>query len=261
MRGRSLRPTLTVVTTVILLFSLSGYQVTSETASGRLLGRLAAAVIELDRWLPAHAEDLRLLAAEARGGSVRPAGLPVPIALPVDAVAASDAKGLRAMIVEATGAALRRDGLAAFRDDAGAGGSLGVQEPVRWTVALLGDSAHAFWGAALLLSVVALVGFAAALLLEGRPLLGPLALGGGLAAAAAFAAWLLALAADQAFASAIDSEIALILRNGAWIGLRNGLAVGGAGLALLLLLGSRRDREAANRPLPASTAPPEAPPN
>ncbi len=260
MMRRSLRPTLTVVTTVILLFSLSGYQVTSETASGRLLGRLAAAVIELDRWLPAHDEDLRLLAAEARGGSVRPAGLPVPIALPADAVAASDAKGLRAMIVEATGAALRRDGLAAFRDDAGAGGSLGV-EPVRWTVALLGESAHAFWGAALLLSVVALVGFAAALLLEGRPLLGPLALGGGLAAAAAFAAWLLALAADQAFASAIDSEIALILRNGAWIGLRNGLAVGGAGLALLLLLGSRHEREAANRPLPASTAPPEAPQN
>jgi hypothetical protein len=53
----------------------------------------------------------------------------------------------------------------------------------------------------------------------------PLAIGAALGAAASLAVWFLAETASSAFDGAVDKETMLILRDGAWIGLRNSLAV------------------------------------
>ena len=255
MRSGSLATLFAALAVFVALFALAGYQVTSETAATRLLGRLAAVIVELDRWLPAHAADLRLEAADATTDTVRPAGFPVSITLPAADVTAADDAALRRLIVDASGAALNGDGLAAFRDAEGRGGSLGLDEPVRWTVALLDDGAHSFWRAALLLALVALLGATAAVLMNGRSPVVPFVFGAAAALAASFAVWLLSLGANEAFTSAVDREIALIVRDGAWIGLRNGLAVAGAALALRLLATRRNDPLRAASPAPPSDAP------
>jgi hypothetical protein len=53
----------------------------------------------------------------------------------------------------------------------------------------------------------------------------PLAIGAALGATASLAVWFLAETASSAFDGAVDKETMLILRDGAWIGLRNSLAV------------------------------------
>src|SRR6202008_3160436 len=50
--------------TIVFLFSLTGFQVTSEPAATRLLGRIGASLIEIDRWFPAHQEELQLRAED-----------------------------------------------------------------------------------------------------------------------------------------------------------------------------------------------------
>src|SRR3990170_9002882 len=159
---------LAVLTTAVALFALAGYQVTGETAATRLLGRLGAALIEIDRWLPAHREDIDLLARDRPEGSVRLADLPIEVTLPASAVIDAEAAALRERIVAAMGEALYRDGRDAFVGEDG-DANLAVDEPVRWTASLLSRGAHGFWQAALALSLLALVAVVASFLMGGRP--------------------------------------------------------------------------------------------
>ena len=139
---------------------------------------------------------------------------------------------------------LYEDGTAALRDAEGKEASLGIDDPVRWAVSLLSKGAHRFWRAALILSVIALLGLSALLLSGGRLPLGPIVAGAGLSALASAAVWAFARLIGPAFDSAVDREVMLILRDGAWIGIRNSLAVAVAALAILFLTNAsarRRD--------------------
>jgi hypothetical protein len=95
---------------------------------------------------------------------------------------------------------------------------------------------HSVWQAVLPITVLLLLAPVAGVLLAGRSPLMPLAIGAGLAAAASLSVWFLADTASGAFEGAVDKETMLILRDGAWIGLRNSLAVTVTGAGLMVLI-------------------------
>src|SRR5262245_66139749 len=120
--------------TVVVLFALTGYQVTGETAAPRLLGRLSAVMIELERWLPAHHHDLQVLANDKPQATLRIEELPIEVGLPAGLVMNADYGELEQLLVAGMADSLYRNGDGAFRTESG---SLSVTEPVRWTVTLL----------------------------------------------------------------------------------------------------------------------------
>jgi hypothetical protein len=223
--------------TAVALFALTGYQVTAETAATRLLGRLGAALIEVDRWLPEHREDIQLMARDRPEATMRPNDLPLDIVLSsADVIAAPDDPGLRRLMLRVMGETLYRRGLGAFQDSDGERRRPGIDEPLRWSVAFLTASTHGFWRAALPISVLLLLAPVAGVLLAGRLPLTQIAFGGGFSAAACLAWWFIAEAGSGLFAGAVDREIMLVVRDGAWIGLRNSLAVAVAAGGVVALL-------------------------
>jgi hypothetical protein len=223
------------ILTVVVLFCLAGFQVTNETAGQRLLGRVGAALIELDRWLPAHHDDIELLSRDRPDAPLTLPDLPVDVTIsPSAAIDASD-ESLRMVITRAMGEKLYSDGSGAVHDEEGKS-HLGVAEPVRWTINLLGDSAHSFWRSALILTGLILLVLCAGLLWTRQSPVVAIAVGGGIAAAFSLIVWLIAEALQSVIDGAMDKEIALVMRDGAWLGLRNGLAVLAIGLAVAYLL-------------------------
>ncbi|MPZ48959.1 MAG: hypothetical protein GEU75_06560 [Dehalococcoidia bacterium] len=228
---------LTVILTVLALFTLTGYQVTTETAASRLLGRLGASLIELDRWLPEHREDIELQARDRPEATVRPGDLPIELVLPSAAVLeAIDAQALDTLLLDTIGHTLYTRSTGAFRNDEGERQALGIDEPVRWTVQALDEGRHSFWRAALPITLLVLLAPVAGVLLAGRSPLTPIAIGAGISAALCLAAWFLTQTLAGFFDAAVDKETMLILRDGAWIGLRNSLAVTVTAAALTFLL-------------------------
>jgi hypothetical protein len=255
MRGSFFLGLLTALATTATLFALTGYQITSEQAATRLLGRLAAALVEIDRWLPAHQEDLKLLARDRPQGSIPAADLPIAISLPAGEVAEADEAQLRALIVRVAGDALYADGTEALRDIEGNPASLGIDEPVRWTTGLLSKGMHSLWQIVLLICVLVLLLLAGAVFVNDRRPFLPIAAGGFIGAAGSFAAWIGAVLIAPAFEGAIDREIMLIARDGAWVGLRNSLAVAIAAIAILVIVNALRHER---RYAPMTSSPPEA---
>jgi hypothetical protein len=229
---------LTVVMTAVVLFTLTGYQVTSETAATRLLGRLGAALIEIDRWLPEHREDIVLLARDRPDASVRPNDLPIDVVLSsAEVLSAEDDAALRRLMLRVMGETLYGQGPGAFRGPEGEPRSLGIDEPLRWSVMLLESSAHGFWRAVLPIGLLLWLAPVAGVLLAGRLPFRQIALGAGVAAAASLAWWALMEATSGLFSGAVDRETILILRDGAWLGLRNSIAVGVAAVGIVALIG------------------------
>ena len=223
------------ILTVVVLFCLAGFQVTNETAGHRLLGRVGAALIELDRWLPAHHDDIELLSRDRPDAPLTLPDLPIDVTIsPVTAVDATD-ESLRVAITRAMGEKLYSDGSDAVHDEEGKS-HLGVAEPVRWTINLLGDSAHSFWRSALILTGLILLVLCAGLLWTRQSPVLAVAIGGGIAAGFSLLVWVIAEVLQSVIDGAMDKEIALVLRDGAWLGLRNGLAVLAIGLAVAYLL-------------------------
>lgn len=232
------------------VFTLSGVQVTSSTAAPRLLGRLFAAMIEIDRWLPVHRDDIQTLARERERGLIVLDDLPVQVRLRASDVAgASDATVKRLVRAEA-GEILYREGLHAFRAREN-GGNLPIDHPSRWTIWLFGEAAHSVWRGAMyfaatataLLALVALLSTSGSRL---RALAGPAALGAGAAMLTAGAFWLLMTAVASSMSSVLGRELALIYRDAAWVGLRNGFAVLVVALAFLItssLVGSSAESD------------------
>ncbi|HLF72404.1 MAG TPA: hypothetical protein VI759_09665 [Dehalococcoidia bacterium] len=248
-------PTLLVsVFTAIALFALAGYQVTSETAGSRLLGRLAASLVELDRWVPAHREDIELLARDKQQGFVSLNDLPVEVELPAFVAVDTDDATLSDAITRIMGDRLYNEGTAAFRDAQGESRSLSAAEPVRWATGLLNKGMHGFWTAVLVLSLLVLLGLCASALMGGHVPLVALGAGAALSAVCSAAAWIAAQVVSGVFESAVDKEIMLIVRDGAFIGLRDSLAICAVVGALIFLLTlSKRDE--------ASESWPDAPPS
>ena len=240
-RGRRARhrggwlPFLTAVTTAIALFALAGYQVTGEPASLRLLGRFSAALVEIDRWLPEHVEDLKLNARDRAEGVVEIRDLPVRVTLPAQDVVVADPAELRRLIVSSMAASLREHGNAAFTDADGVQRSPGINQPSYWTATLLNERAHSFWLAALPFALLVLLAFSAGILHSGLSLPTVIASGAAFSAIASIAVWLLASAAAGSFGAPVDKEVLLIVRDGAWLGFRNAFAVFAAALGLVII--------------------------
>jgi hypothetical protein len=223
--------------TAAALFALAGYQVTSETAGVRLLGRLGAAIIEIDRWLPAHRDDINLLSRDRPEVPLVVPNLPIEVVLPPPQTIDMEDDSLGGLMRRSMGETLYRDGDEAVKDEEGES-HLAVTEPVRWAINLLGNSAHSFWQAVAGLTGVLLFAICAGMLLARQSPLVPLAVGGVIAATASLAVWLLGMLLGSVFDGAIDRELALILRDGAWIGLRNGLAVMAMGFGAAYVAGA-----------------------
>ena len=226
----------TALMTALMLLAFSGYQVTGETAAPRLLGRLASSLVELDRWVPTHRDDMQLVARDRPDENVLIDDLPIDVLVPSSSVLAvgDQNQPLSDLLRDAMGHRLYTDGRSALQDEEG-GTHMGVTEPVRWTVTLLSADTHGSWRLALiatgLVTLMLVAGFA---LSKRSPL--PFLLGGtGLAIVVSFLGWLIARSIGSVAASSVDKEILLIVRDGAWLGLRDSLSLGAILLALLFL--------------------------
>ncbi len=224
------------IITALLLLSFSGYQVTGETAGPRLLGRLAASLLELDRWVPAHRNDIQLLARDRPEENVLVDDLPVDVLLPSASVLAvgTDDLALSELLQDAMGRRLYVEGRGVLQDEEG-GTHLDITDPVRWAVSMLAADMHATWRLALVGSGLVTALFAGSFLLSRRSPLGPMAIGAAMAIVVSFLGWLIASGISSMFDSAVDQEIVHIFRDSAWLGLRNSLAAGAILLALLYL--------------------------
>jgi hypothetical protein len=230
--------------TFATLVGLTGYQVTHETSSVRLLGRLGAALIELDRWLPAHRDDIELAARDRPNQPLVLDGLPIDVAIPASAVLEAPEPVLRATIVEAMGRRLYEDGYSAIADEEGES-HLGLTEPLRWAVDALNSSAHSFWRIVMITAGLTLAAVCVGHVWMRQSPLAGIAAGSAVAAIGALVVWLLVSALGSSVSGAIDEEIARVARDGIWLGLRNSLAalaIGVGGLyAVNTLFGRRGD--------------------
>jgi hypothetical protein len=233
---RSIASLLTTILTVVALFALTGWQVTSETASTRLLGRLGASMVELDRWLPTHIEDIQLVARDHDDGLTPIRDLPMDISLPSVVVVDAGEPQLESLITQEMGRQLYQDGNNAFQDNEGDKASLAINEPVRWTVTLLGSGMHGFWLAVLALTLLLTLAAAASVMTTGELPANSMAIGAVIGGVLALGFWALMHLAEGMAGSAADREIVLILQDGAWIGVRDcgGVAIAAGVLALLL---------------------------
>ena len=215
--------------TIVTLISLTGYQVTSETSAVRLLGRLGSALVELDRWLPAHREDVELLARDRPNQPLTLTELPIDVVIPVDIALEAPQPVLKATITEAMGQRLYDNGYRAIQDERGET-HLGITEPLRWTIDGLDSSAHSFWRIALVITGGALLIVSVGLFWVRHSPLPGFAVGSGIAALLALGGWLVFTFFASSVSGALDEEIARVAIDGAWIGLRNSFAATAIGV-------------------------------
>lgn len=209
--------------TIVTLVCITGYQVTSTTSSVRLLGRLGAALIELDRWLPAHREDIELLARDRPNQPLVLTDLPIDVTIPAPAALNAPAPVLEATLKEAMGRKLYDEGYGAVQDDQGAS-HLGLTEPLRWAIDALNSSAHGFWRIALVISGLSLFLVCLAHIWTRQSPMPGLAVGSAVAAVLALLAWLGVAFIGSSVSGTIDEELARVAKDGVWIGLRNSMA-------------------------------------
>jgi hypothetical protein len=235
-RRRRVPALLLALSTFAFLGALCAFQVTGPTAAPRLLGRLAAALFELDRWTPQHREELGTVAADRTRGLVEVKGLPVEVSVPPADVLSADGSALGRAIATAAGERLYDEGRGAFTG----GGDISMTSPERWAISMLDKSSHDAWRAGLAAaSVMALAAFALCALTSASGLAGALraaTVGAAAFAAVAAASWLVAGLGARIPDAPADSELMRMLRDCAWLGLRNGLALTAAGAALVLAL-------------------------
>ena len=232
--------------TIVTLVALTGYQVTSETSAVRLLGRLGGALIEVDRWLPAHRDDLELLARDRPDQPLVLADLPMEVAIPASAALNAPAPVLEATITEAMGHKLYDEGYTAIQDEQGES-HLGITEPLRWAIDGLDSSAHGFWRLAVVVTGLALLAISLAHFWTRQSPLPGLAVGSALATLGALIVWLAVQTLGASLNGAIDEEIARVATDGIWIGLRNSVAATAIALGGLYvhntLFGTRREED------------------
>jgi len=253
-RRRRVLPSLFLAAaTAVVILAFTAFQASGPTAGPRLLGRLAAAMIELDRWLPAHMDDIQSALRDRPRVVVEVPGLPLSAPVPGPALLDDGGAALKAALIESMGAALYQNGAGAFQG----GGGLSLTEPARWTIELLGrDARRAFEalvlaGGAVELVFMTLVVTTAAGPLARRFLL-PIGFGGAAALLAGLALWLLARLGAGAVHGAVDREVLLILRDCSWIGVRDGFATALAAAAVLALVRLAAPAAPEQEPWPAA---------
>lgn len=221
--------------TVVVMFTLAGSQATGETAGERFLGRIGGALIEVDRWVPAHRESIDALARERPDSPLPLPDFPMEVLLPAEAAIGATDGSLRDAVMQGMGATLYREGSSAIQDEEGES-NLSMTDPVRWSVNMLNQNAHSFWQFSFVISALVLLAVCGGLIWMRQWPFVALAIGGGVAAGLSLAAWIFVQVMGASVGSAVDREIALVLRDGAWIGLRNGLAMLVIGLGAAFLM-------------------------
>ena len=225
----------TTLLTIVFLFSLTGFQITSEQAATRLLGRLGASLIEIDRWLPAHQEELQLRAEDRPNGAVPLAGVPVAAEIPSSRVLGAPPEVLRDRVIEAMGLALYNNGTDALRDEKGPV-ELSIEEPVRWAIDALQRDMNSIWLPPMAFSGIVLAGLCLDFMRMGRSPLSSILVGAFTATFFAAAAWILATLGAGIMESGVDKEVMQVAKDGAFMGLRNSVTMGAAATALMLVL-------------------------
>jgi hypothetical protein len=235
--------------TLVLVFSLAGFLWSGPTAGPRLQGRLAAAAIEIDRWLPAHEEDIRANARERPRASIEVNDLPIAVSIDSLAAESQDIGKLKGALVAAMGQRLYDEGRSAYNG----GGSISVAEPSRWPMDLLRPGPHhALQYLTLLFLAVCILGATlSAIGARGAPgaaVLRPVAFGAGAALFLAIGLWVLFRGGALLTEPTITGESLLVLRDFAAIAIRIAFAVclgAGAILVLMNLTSSQPDLPAA----------------
>jgi hypothetical protein len=133
------------------------------------------------------------------------------------------------------GHALYNEGSGAIQDEEGAT-HMAVTDPIRVAIDMLGQGAHSFWQLAVVLTAVILLAICAGMAWARQSPFPALAIGGVVAAGLSLFAWIGAQVLGSSLDSNVDREIALVLRDGAWLGVRNGIAAAviGGGLAFVV---------------------------
>jgi hypothetical protein len=213
----------------VTLIALTGAQSTGATAGPRLLGRLAAAMFELDRWTPSHQEDIAASMREGSRGLIEIDGLPVGVSVPPSAVV-DGGSGLAQAIASAAGEDLYANGRLAFVDGQGAKGDISLTQPSRWAIGLVEQEDHANWRAFLLIAAaVSLAAFAVVSLTSISGFGGAVrmvAIACALSTVAFMLAWALTQLASHASSSPPDQEVARMLGDCIRIGLQDAVIVG-----------------------------------
>jgi hypothetical protein len=230
--------------TAAAIVALTGFQATGPTAGERFLGRVAASMVELDRWLVAHAEDIDTAARERPAALITLGGLPLDVQVPQAAI--GDDGALRAAIIEAMGGTLYEDGVDAFGDEA----SISMAEPSRWAIELYSSGVHGLWIILAAVAAGAVLLCAVTVLLSGGP--DPIARAAIAVAIGAAIALIGAIACYAGFrvvagmSGGVNGEVALVLRDSAWMGARNAFAIllGAAVVAIGLRILSRAQPQA-----------------
>ncbi len=248
MRRRRTVPALLLALSIFFaLLALTGSQATGASAGPRLLGRLAAALFELDRWTPQHKEELQTVARERIRGPVDVQGLPIRISVASGAALGSDDE-LATAIAAAAGEALYWQGRSAFVDGDTVAGDISITRPVRWAIDLLRSSHHRAWQG--LLFVTAMLSACALLLMLAASTSGldgaiRAITRGGSAYSLAMALLWASCAAGAGRLSGPDREVARMLGSCASMGLLDGIAISIGCLAALVAL--RQFRQAGGR--------------
>ncbi|HXH22115.1 MAG TPA: hypothetical protein VNN10_08800 [Dehalococcoidia bacterium] len=221
---------------MVTIFFLTLAQASGARAGPVLLGRLASAMVELDRWAPRHSDDLAEAARDRTRPQVAVEGLPLRLSIPTSVAASGDPEAIRDAIMSAAGQSLWRDGRAAFVDDEGVvAGDISITSPVRWTITTLKQDRNDFWLVATAAAGVASLAIGLLTLFAapgGFAVVARGALGAGVLCVLAFGAiWALMQALAGAAMAPADIELARIGRDWAWMGLRAGFATGLVGLA------------------------------
>lgn len=236
-RERTLPATLLGLATFFLVFSLAFFLWTGSTAGPRLQGRLAAIAIEIDRWLPAHRDDIEASARERPRVAIQVTDLPLDASVPASVVLDDQGSGLRAALVASMGETLYQRGRAAFHG----GGSIALTEPSRWLMDIVRPSVHHAWAFVVLLNIALLIllGTLNAISTTATPLsaiLRPVAFGSGAALLTSIALWIAWRGGTLLVGPTITGESLLVLRDYAAISIRIGFGLClGAGAILLLL--------------------------
>ncbi|HWC28784.1 MAG TPA: hypothetical protein VG845_01770, partial [Dehalococcoidia bacterium] len=160
--------------------------------------------------------------------------LPVDVVVPSTAVLDANNEEVRDLLRRAMGRRLYEEGSGVLQDEEG-GTHLPVTEPVRWTVTLLGSGMNTLWLIVTLLAGIATLALLASLGFARRSPTLPVLFGALAASIGSVIVWVLAEFGSSTFDGAVDREIMLILRDGAWLGLRNALAVAVMSVAALYL--------------------------
>lgn len=241
-----------------LLFALSLLQLTAPGPAHRVLHRAVASLTEIDSLLAAHAPALQ---ERADASPDEPLSLPdYPLDVPLSPQEASAPPAeLRELLLDRSADQVYQEGPAAFREEGEPGSipRLSLQRAVQTGLGFLTAGNHD----ALRLTTLALAllcgALAGALLLLTRGYYRLVALGASVGAAS-LAFLLLVVAARlalglAAFASDdyITDQLLGLAKETAWLPARNGVALAGLALALLVLglVGERLDQPRVQTPL------------